>query len=165
MTGKTDKHFFFEVQLNWLADTTGILTAKNASGTIHVATSPKFGGKGKPWTPEYLFLCSISSCYLSTYLLFAGKLGFEISDFECNIIGQVEIIERKYKFTTINLFPKVYIKDEQLRQKAIKAIEKTNRHCLVVNSVNVEIFYHSEILVDPNPRLKKKKEPSVNNQP
>ena len=152
MSGKTDKQFVFEVQLNWLADTRGILSAKDANGIVHVATPPEFGGEGKPWTPEHLFLSSISSCYMTTYLVFAKKLGFEISHFDCNTIGQIEIIEGKYKFTNINLFPKVFITGEELREKARIAMEKTHKYCLITNSVNASVFYHSEILIDQSPR-------------
>ena len=55
ITRKKDKQFPFEVQLNWLADTRGILSAKDVNGTFHVATPPEFGGEGNPWTPEHLF--------------------------------------------------------------------------------------------------------------
>ncbi|MDP4261310.1 MAG: OsmC family protein [Bacteroidota bacterium] len=149
MQGKTEKQFFFEVQLNWLAAKRGMLRAKDAAGTLHVATPPKFGGEGKPWTPEHFFLSAISSCFMTTYLSFAGKLGIQISNFECNIIGQIEIAEGKYKFTHINLYPKVYISDETLREKATEALEKTHKYCLITNSINAEVFYHSEILLDP----------------
>jgi len=64
MSGKTTKQFFFEVQLNWLEGKRGILSAKDTPGTIHVATPLEFGGEGKPWTPEHLFLSSISSCFM-----------------------------------------------------------------------------------------------------
>jgi organic hydroperoxide reductase OsmC/OhrA len=149
MPGKTDKQFLFEVQLNWLVDKKGILSAKDAEGNLHVATPPIFGGQGKPWTPEHLFLSSISSCFMTTYLAFAQKSGFEISFFYCNIIGQIEIVEGRYKFTNINLYPKVYIANENLREKAAAVLEKTHKYCLVTNSVNSTIFYHSEILIAP----------------
>lgn len=146
MKSKNDKQFLFDVQLNWIADTRGMLTAKNALGTLHVATPPEFGGEGKPWTPEHFFLSAISSCFMTTYLSFARKLGFEISNFNCEVIGQVEIVEGKYKFTTIHLYPKVYIRDEGDREKASKAMEKTHTYCLITNSVNADVFYHSEVL-------------------
>jgi organic hydroperoxide reductase OsmC/OhrA len=149
MSGKTNKQFLFEVQLNWLTAKKGILSAKDATGTLHVATPPIFGGEGKPWTPEHLFLSSINSCFMTTYLAFAQKSGFEISNFDCNIIGQIEIAEGRYKFTNINLYPKVYIADESLREKATAALQKTHKYCLVTNSINADIFYHSEILINP----------------
>ena len=149
MTGKTNKHFAFEVSLNWLADTSGILSAKDANGTIHIGTPPAFGGEGKPWTPEHLFLASISSCFMTTYLAFAKKLHFGISHLECNAIGQIELINGRYKFTTIDLYPQIFIADEELREKANQAVEKTHRYCLISNSVNADIYYHTEVFYRP----------------
>jgi peroxiredoxin-like protein len=152
MTGKSEKQFLFEVQLNWVESTEGVLTSYEANGPIHIAMPTAFGGSGKPWTPEHLFLSSISGCFMTTYLAFAKKNAFTISHFECNSIGQIEIVNGKYKFTNINLFPKIYIDNEELREKANLALEKTHKYCLITNSINADIFYHSEILIDPHPR-------------
>jgi peroxiredoxin-like protein len=152
MARKTEKKILFEVQLNWLADKRGILSAKDANGTLPVATSPELGGEGKPWAPEHLFLSAVSSCFMTTYLSFSNKLAFNMVHFECNTIGQIEVIDGKYKFTHIDLFPKIYIASEELRQKAQQALEKTHQHCLITNSINAEVFYHSEVLIDPHPR-------------
>jgi peroxiredoxin-like protein len=149
MSGKTDKRFLFEVKLNWLANKTGVLRSKETTGTIHVATPIQFGGEGKSWTPEHLFLGSISSCFMTTYLAFAHKLGFQISRLDCESIGQIEIIEGKYKFTQIDLYPRIQIDSEDLRDKANNALEKTNKYCLISNSVNAAVFYHSAIVVNP----------------
>jgi organic hydroperoxide reductase OsmC/OhrA len=150
MTGKTDKQFFFEIQLNWLNAKRGVLFAKDAEGMLHVATPPKFGGEGRPWTPEHFFLSAISSCFMTTYLAFAKKFGIQISHFDCNIIGEIEMIEGKYKFTQINLYPRIYIPDETLREKATRALEKTHKYCLITNSVSADIIYHSQVLINPD---------------
>jgi peroxiredoxin-like protein len=147
MKGKTDKQFLFEVKLNWQEKNKGILSASDAEGTIDVATPPEFGGEGKPWSPEHLFLSAVSSCFMTTYLAFAKKLQFEIANFECNTIGQIEIVNGKYKFTLINVYPKIFVSNESVRQKANMALEKTHKYCLISNSINAAIFYHSEIKV------------------
>lgn len=152
MAGKTDKQFFFEVLLNWLEATKGILSAKDADGALYVAMPPEFGGEGKPWTPEHLFLSSISGCFMTTYLAFTKKFKFEISHLDCNAIGQVELVDGRYQFTNINLFPKIFIADESIREKASLALEKTHKYCLITNSINAKLFYHSEIVKDPHPR-------------
>jgi organic hydroperoxide reductase OsmC/OhrA len=152
MTGKTEKQFFFEVQLNWLEATRGILSSKEADGTLYVATPAKFGGEGKPWTPEHLFLSAISSSFMTTYLAFVRKLKFGISHLDCNAIGQIELVDGRYQFTNINLFPKIYIAEESIREKASLALEKTHKYCLISNSIGAKLFYHSEILQDPHPR-------------
>jgi peroxiredoxin-like protein len=152
MTGKTDKQFLFEVQLNWVEKTNGILTANDVDGLIHVGTPPEFGGEEKTWSPEHLLLSAVSSCFMTTYLTFAKKLQFEISHFECNTIGQIEIVDSKYKFTNINIYPKIFIANEELREKAIIALDKTHKYCLVTNSLNSNVFYHSEIIKDLHPK-------------
>ncbi len=152
LTGKTEKQFFFEVHLNWLEQNRGILYARDVNENLHVATPTVFGGHGKEWSPEHLFLSSISSCFMSTYLALAKKMDVDISHFECSAIGQIETAEGKYKFTHINLYPRVFIADELFFEKANRVLEKTQKYCLVSNSVNAAIIYHSEILVDKHPR-------------
>lgn len=148
MTNKTGNQFFFDVNLDWLENTKGILSSKNANGTIQVATPKEFGGEGNEWTPEHFFLSAISSCFMTTFLSFTKKLHFEIKDFKCEIIGQLEIVDGKYKFTNINLYPKVYLFDETLRDKTNVALEKTHKYCLITNSVNATVLYHDEIIID-----------------
>ena len=145
MKGKTDKQFLFEVKLDWQEKNKGLLSAIDVDGTIDVATPPEFGGEGKPWSPEHLFLSAVSSCFMTTYLAFAKKLQFNIAAFECNVIGQIEIVHGKYKFTLINVYPKIFVAEESLRKKANMALEKTHKYCLISNSINAVIFYHSEI--------------------
>ena len=149
MMDKTNNQFLFEVQLDWLSDKKGTISAKDAAGNLLVATPPKFGEEGKPWTPEHYFLSAISGCFMTTYLAFADKLGFEISNFECNAIGQISMVNGKYKFVKINLYPRVYVASDSLLEKAKSAVEKTLKYCLITNSLNADVLYHSEVLVDP----------------
>jgi peroxiredoxin-like protein len=152
-TRKADPKFMFEVQLNWLNAQKGILTAEDVKGSLYVGTPHVFGGEGQEWSPEHLFLSSVSSCFMSTFLVFARKLGFEISHFMCNAIGQVELVNGKYCFTQINVFPKIYVASEDLREKASTAIQKTQQYCLISNSISAEIIYHPELLIDEHPKL------------
>jgi len=148
MSGKTDKQFIFEVDLHWLTKHMGVLSASDAEGTIHVATPQVFGGEGSPWTPEHLFLSAISSCFMTTYFAFAKKYKFSISNFTCEAIGQIRLVEGKYRFTRIDLYPKIFIANETLQENASQAMEKTHQYCLISNSVDTAIFYHSEVLID-----------------
>ncbi len=147
MPGKRGKQFLFSVQLNCREKETSVLTVKNTINQIKVTSPTEFGGKGNEWSPEQLFLASISSCFISTYLFFARSEKLERVELECEIIGQVEMINEKYRFTNINLFPKIMIASESLREKANKVLEKTHQHCLVSQSVNALIYYHTEVLM------------------
>ena len=142
---KQNKLFVFEVNLNWISKQKGFLSAKDAPGIIPVAAPGVFGGTEKLWTPEHLFLSSISSCFMTTYLVFAKKFKFDIAGFECAINGQVEIVDGKYQFTQITIFPKIHVENESLREKAELALERTKKYCLISNSIKAEMIYHGEV--------------------
>lgn len=144
---KNDRQFLFEVKLNWLTAKKGILSANDVKDSLHVATSQKLGGDGREWSPEQLFLSSLSSCFMTTYLAFARKMGFGIIHFACDAIGQIEQVGATYQFTHINLFPKVYVSREDVGL-AGQALQKTQKNCLVSNSIRAEIIYHSEVLTE-----------------
>src|SRR5580765_2198734 len=124
ISDKTEKKFLFDIQLNWLEKKRGILTDNNVKDTIRVALPQQFGGNGDEWSPEHLFLGSISSCFMTTLFVFADKMGLEISHYECQTIGQIENINGKYEFTTVDIYPKISIPEEAFREKAGRALEK-----------------------------------------
>ena len=154
---KKDRQFLLEVKLNWLENFNGELDAKNIKPTINVSIPKEFGGKTKQWSPEHLFLGSICSSFMTTFLAFAKKLKTKISKFHCNIIGQIEIVDGVYQYTHINIYPSVFIIDESLRKNTNLAIEKTHKHCLIINSVIAEVFFHTEIHIEKKPDKNQKK--------
>src|SRR5437762_8930095 len=109
---------YFTTQLNWIGNKKGILRAGDAQSLIHVATPAQFGGEGNEWSPEEMFLGSISSCFMTTFLFLARKHDLAVSHFECAAHGQIELVKGKYEFTEVELYPKVHIMDESLRCKA-----------------------------------------------
>jgi peroxiredoxin-like protein len=147
---KSDKHFVFDVRLDWLSDFKGILTANDAEGPINVATPPAFGGNEKEWSPEHLFLGSIASCFMSTYLYFIHRMKFDIAHLECHAIGQIELVDGKYKFTHINVFPTIYVSDATLQGLAELAMLKAQKSCLISNTINAEVNYHGKIIKTPD---------------
>lgn len=151
MPSKTDKQYQFKVQLHWTGKKQGVLSADNATGTIEVATPPEFGGEGTLWSPEHLFLSAINSCFMTTFLAFAEKMRLPVEDFECPVIGQLRLIDGKFGFFAIDLFPKVHIANEGLRDMVVLALEKTHKYCIITNSVSAPVYYHSEIVVENTP--------------
>ena|SRR6516165_4704945 len=146
MHNKKEPPYFFEVELNRLDGSDGLLTADDASDSIKVGLPDVFGGEKDEWNPEHLFLASISSCYMTTYLSFAKKMNFDIAHFSCHTIGQVTLVGGRYEFTRIDVYPKVFIPKNELYHKASLAMEKTQKYCLISNSVKTEIIYHGQVL-------------------
>jgi peroxiredoxin-like protein len=151
LNSKKDQQFLFEIRLDWLELKRGILSSTDVRDTLRVAIPKTFGGVGEEWSPEHLFLGAVSSCFMTTFLAMAEKMGIEITHYDCHAIGQIEMMEGKYRFTKVDLYPKVYIANEAFREKLVTALEKAQKYCLISNSINSPVIYHTEILHDSHP--------------
>lgn len=145
MTENLPNKNLFQASVIWLNGKKGMITSSEVNGSIHVETAAVFGGKGKPWTPEHLFLGSISSCFMSTFLGFAEKAKISLEGLSCRVSGMVETVNGRPCFTRIDVYPDIYI-DKQVHEKAAhQALLLAHKHCLVSNSINAEINYHSSV--------------------
>ena len=143
----TTKKIEFQLQLNWLEKTRGILTSNEVGDTIRVALPASFGGTGNEWSPEHLFLASISSCFMTTFLVLADKKRLPILNFECHAEGQVQFLNGRFQFTDILVYPKIIIQDALLIEKAHDLMKKTEKYCLISNSISSSITYKSEVIM------------------
>jgi organic hydroperoxide reductase OsmC/OhrA len=146
MSLKNNKPIIFATDLYWSGDKLGIVSSPSLK-SFSVSTSPEFGGPDGEWSPEHLFLSSITSCFMSTYLVFVNKMKIENTGFECTATGQVEIVDGKYKFTYIHIYPKAFVGNDADMERAKVAMEKAKKYCLISNSVNAEIVQHSEVVI------------------
>jgi organic hydroperoxide reductase OsmC/OhrA len=146
MSLKSNKPIIFTTELYWSGDKLGIVGSPSLK-SFSVSTSPEFGGTEGEWSPEHLFLCSITSCFMSTYLSFVNKMKIENTGFECSSTGQVELVDGKYKFTYIHIYPKAFVGNDADVEKARVAMEKTKKYCLISNSVSAEIVQHPEVAI------------------
>ena len=84
-------------------------------------------------------------------MVFVNKMKIEHTGFECTATGQVELVDGKYKFTYIHLYPKAFVGNGSDLEKAQVALEKTKKYCLISNSINAEIVQHPEVVIAKNP--------------
>lgn len=153
MISKTDKHqYYFDVHLNWKEGRKGLLSANDVKGSIEVATPPEFaGGVPDMWSPEHLFLGSLSSCLMTTFLAIAEKKRLTISDFSCHTIGHIKLMDGHLEFTTIDLFPKVIVEKTEDVAVADEVLLKTYKHCIIANSIRSLLVHHGEVVVEKQP--------------
>ena len=143
---KNNKPIIFTTDLHWSGDRFGIVSSSSLRSFL-VSTPPEFGGPEGEWSPEHLFLSSITSCFMSTYLVFVNKMKIDNTGFECTATGQVEIVDGKYKFTYIHIYPKAFVGNDVDVERAKVAMEKAKKYCLISNSVNAEIVQHAEVVI------------------
>ncbi len=139
----------YRVDIKWNQERKGVMCSpelnKDSNSCIEVATPPEFP-KGIPgiWSPEHLFTAAVSSCLMTTFLAIAENSKLDFIDFSCQSKGKLEQVEGKFLMTQITLEPTVTISDEKDRERAEKVLQKSERACLVSNSIK------SEVIMVPN---------------
>jgi peroxiredoxin-like protein len=134
---------YYEVQLNWEAERKGLISSPVLQSDIEVATPPEFP-KGIPgiWSPEHLLVAAVNSCLMTTFLAIAENSTFEFISFTCNASGKLEKIDGKYMISEITLSPELTVKNNDDRDKALKILEKSEKACLISNSIKSKIIFN-----------------------
>ncbi|MGZ0017343.1 OsmC family protein [Yeosuana sp. AK3] len=149
-----EKHVY-NVDIAWKQDRKGIMCspelkkdASNEMNCIEVATPPEFE-KGMPniWSPEHLFTAAVSSCLMTTFLAISEYSKFEFISFKCHSKGILDKVDGKFVMTEVQLFPEVFISDENQRERALKILEKSEKACLISNSITSKVIMESTITV------------------
>ena len=149
-----EKHIY-NVNVNWTQDRKGTLcspelknNATNETNCIEVATPPEFpGGMPNIWTPEHLFTAAISSCLMTTFLAIAEYSKLEYISFTCESKGILEKVDGKFVISEVLLFPEVVITDESKRERTERILEKSEKACLISNSVTSKITMEAKISI------------------
>ena len=141
--------FYYEVQLSWILKN-NLFTGEQSFNTNAALDSLQFDEKDFG-QPQHMFLHTIISCFMTTYLFFAKKMNFNILHFECNAVANMVSLDEGTAINHVHLYPKIFISDESLREKAIKAVEKTRKYCLLSNGEDVKLECHCNILTERFP--------------
>lgn len=146
----SEKHSY-TVDLNWKEGRIGSLSSPDLNKKIEVATPPEFeGGEPGIWSPEHLFVASVSSCLMTTFVAMAGYSKLSFSHLEVSARGTLEKTEEGYMITEITLYPTLVVENEKDRDKGQRLLEKAEAGCLISNSVKTRIHMEAEVTVsDP----------------
>ena len=139
---------FYDVNVQWIADRKGIINSSVLTDKIEVATPPEFA-KGMPniWSPEHLLVAAVNSCLMTTFLAIAENSRLEFISFNAKAIGKLETVEGKYMISEIELLPTVVIANEADKEKAQRVLLKSEKACLISNSIKSTIIFKPEIKI------------------
>lgn len=139
---------YYQVNVNWNKNRNGILTSNNLDEKITIATPPEFPkGEANIWSPEHYFVAAINGCLMTTFLAVAENFKLDFIDFESDAVGKLEMIDRKFVMSEVILNPVVTISNEDQKALAIKVLEKSEKACLITNSVKSNIKMNITIKV------------------
>jgi peroxiredoxin-like protein len=109
------------------------------------SAAPGFLGDAERTNPEELFLASISSCQMLTYLALAARAGIEVTSYSDDSEATLAMEEGKWRMTTVTLRPRIEMSAGD-RETAHVLIEKAHKHCFITRSVNCEVINEPEII-------------------
>nr|WP_136250852.1 OsmC family protein [Ningiella ruwaisensis] len=107
---------------------------------LEVAAPLQFGGPGDKWSPEDLFMASISSCFVLSFRAIARASKLNWLNIECHSHGTLDKVEGKNKFTKVLTEVKLVIAQGESIENAQRLLQKADKSCLVANSLNCEIM-------------------------
>jgi len=142
------KTFTYHTYLNWVSNRAGMLHSKGKPA-FRVASPPEFKGEEGVWSPEDLFVASVSICTMTTFMAFAQHKHLPIGCYNTHAEGLLEFVDGKYQFTKIILRPTIAVKTNDAIEQAKKTLEDAHRNCLVSNSIK------ATVVVEPNIQLEK----------
>jgi len=123
----------FKAEVHWTQGTRGKIHIKNFE-PIEIGIIKEFGGE-EILGPEDLFIASVASCVLTTFLYFAKKYDVEYNKIVVDASGTVRRMEGGYyKFTKINIKLKVAA-PEEAKFDIEECFNFTKKYCIISNTI------------------------------
>lgn len=139
----------YHVEVVSTGSKTGLLSAP-ADGltSFEVASPPEFGGPAGVWSPEHLFVASLSACLMTTFRAIADSSGLTVLDYSDRSSGRLQRGEdRRYSFDSVTLRPTVVIDDEAKIERTLRLLHKAEEVCLISRSVSSAIVLEPTVEV------------------
>jgi peroxiredoxin-like protein len=150
--------YVYETQVEWTGQRTGELRADGLP-RLEVAPPPEFRGMEGVWTPEHLFVASVNSCFMTTFLAIAELSRLEFVRFDCDCNGLLEKLESSgYQITKITLRPHLVVRNSKDIDRALRILEKAERNCLISNSIKAIVSLEPEVNFDHEVALEMRQE-------
>lgn len=145
----SELHSTYPLSVRWQDGRRGLASAPDGLPDLEVASPPQFGGPGGRWTPEHLFVGAATSCWLTTFLAIAE---FSKLDFVAVEAAGEGFLERgddnRFSITRIVLRPRVTVRREADRDRALRIVRKAEESCLVARSMRTAIVLEPDVGVD-----------------
>jgi peroxiredoxin-like protein len=139
-------HSSYTLEIDWTDGKQGVVRSSDGPPALAIASPPQFGGPGGRWTPEHLFVGSAAACWLTTFLAVAELSKLEVPAVSIGAEGFLEKgDDRKLSIARILLRPRVTVRREEDREKALRLIQKAEDACLVARSMRTAVELAPEV--------------------
>ncbi len=112
---------------------------------LRTAAPSDYDGPGDAWSPEHLLLAAVQTCFLLTLRAVARASNVQFVALEVDAAGTVDRQGGVTRFTEIVLRPRLTVPAGTDRERAVRALEKSEKACLVSASLSTPIRLEPEI--------------------
>ena len=142
-----ENQYYYSTEIEWIGDRRGDLSAPNLADLL-IDAPPEFKGHEGFWTPEHLFVASVNSCFMTTFLAIAENSKLDFVSLRIGAKGKLEKLEGQgFMITEITLRPRLVLREARDAERALRILEKAERNCLISNSVKTEITLQPEVTI------------------
>ena len=144
----------FHARLTWKKGGEGVEAGNHrvefeGRPAVEVSAAPQYHGDPSKLNPEELFLASLASCQMLTYLALASRAGIDVLAYEDGAGATLAIADRRMRVTEVVLRPRITIAGSADEAKARSLVEAAHDGCFIANSVACTVRTEAEILRSP----------------
>jgi organic hydroperoxide reductase OsmC/OhrA len=114
--------------------------------SLEVDAAPQYNGDPAKLNPEELFLASLVSCQMLTYLVLASRAGVGVSAYEDRAEATLTMADRRMRITEVVLHPRITIAAQADENKARALVDAAHEGCFIANSVACAVRAEPEIV-------------------
>ena len=140
-----ENKYFYTTAVEWTGERHGDLCSPILP-KLQVDAPIEFKGHEGVWTPEHLFVASVNSCFMTTFLAIAENSKLEFVSFSADAQGKLEKLDGQgFIMTEVILRPKLVISHARDAERAGRILEKAEKNCLISNSIKTETKLEPEV--------------------
>lgn len=138
---------FYSTEVEWTGDRRGDLSAPHLPD-LEVDAPPEFKGHAGVWTPEHLFVASVNSCFMTTFLAIAENSKLDFVSLRVGAKGKLEKLDGQgFMMTEIIIRPRLVLRQASGAERALRILQKAERNCLISNSVKTKVILQPEVTI------------------
>jgi organic hydroperoxide reductase OsmC/OhrA len=113
---------------------------------IEIASPREFDGPGDRWSPETLLAGALASCFLLTFKAVARASKLEWQSVYCAVDATLDRSDGATRFTAFRTRVRLTVPASSDRALCERVLQKSERGCLIANSLNGERTLEMEIV-------------------
>ena len=140
------KTFIYTTSVRWKTGLEATLSSPGKPG-IDIAAPPEFLGVEGKWSPENLYIASVESCLLFTFLTLARAKKLQFVSYESNAEGTLEKLSGKFVVSRIVVRPHIVVSSDADVAVAEDLASQIHDRCFISNSIETEVQVLPEVVV------------------